>query len=134
MIDAKFAVVAQGAAIDRQDNQLSVFEIIEGFEVRSFPIFIQRISFVVLWERNTEDPVELDGYFSVCLGEAEITRQACHVNFQGLMRQRSIFRLNGFQVQQPGILNFKMELMGHGTAAYSIEIVGAPVVTNIESA
>lgn len=132
MIEAKFAVVAQGAAIDLQDNQLSIFEIIEGLEAQSFPIFIQRISFVVLWERNGEDPMELGGFFSVRLGEAEITRQACHVNFQGLTRQRSIFRLNGFQVQQPGILNFQMELTGHGTAAYSIEIIGAPVVTNLE--
>lgn len=131
MISVRFALAAEGASVDRDSNQLSIFNILEGIQAESFPVFMQRIVFVVQLVREEGDENAFQAKFVLTVGNAEITAQMLNVDFMGKPRNRIVVRLGGFVVPQPGTLTFRLTLPNGQVAEYAIatSAVNAPKAT-----
>ena len=128
MISLRLAVVAEGVSIDQQTTSLSIYNVLEGIEGSGFPLFIQRITFVALYERALDDPEIHNGHVQVRLGDHELTNQAIAMNFQGKKRTRLVARFPGLLVPAPGDLVFRFTMAELPPAEYRVE------VTNIQPA
>ena len=63
MIRAKYSLVAEGACIDGQTGQCSIFSVLDDINAVAFPTFIAKVCFICLWERDDVDTDVKDGEF-----------------------------------------------------------------------
>jgi len=120
MIRAKVCFVAEGVSIDRETNLVSAFGLLETLHPDSYPLFLQRISFLCVWEREGTDPQRCRGEFSITLDGQDISRQSIDIDFLHHLRNKTTIRLNGFVVSQPGNIVFRLAIPGHDQAEYVV--------------
>jgi hypothetical protein len=89
-------------------------------------MFMQQLSFFVLWERDPNDPNRQDGEFSVRIDDVQLSNVRMSVDFENGRRHRSIVSLNGLVVPRPGNLTFRINLQDGASAEYSIAIATPP--------
>jgi len=127
-MEVKFALVTEGISVDMQTNQLSLFNILEGIEASGFPVFIQRITFIVLVERDMQAEQNIaNGQVSVQLGDNVLNQTTIELNFQNKRRCRAICRYQGLVVPQPGALTFRLTLPNTSVVEYVVDVTAAPV-------
>lgn len=123
MMVLKLCLVAEGVSVDRQTNELSIYNVLEGIEASGFPLFVQRISFLTVYERDVAtDPEVVNGQMQVTLGDNAVMTQAVTINFQGKKRSRIILRFGGLLVPAPGDLRFRFIIPNGPPAEYKIEV------------
>lgn len=128
MIRPKFCVVAEGMSLDAETNAISLFGLIEGITAPAFPLFVQRMICLALWEREEGDRENIDGRFQARLGNDQVLVQMrVDASFAGHPRCRTFIRLNGLLIPQPGILHFEFLLDDGIRAEFSISTAIAPV-------
>lgn len=117
VIRQKICFVAEGLSIDNATNQVSAFGIMEGVGAESFPMFVQKLAFFSLFEREPGDPAQVRGEFTVSLGDEILLRQATEFDFGAGRRTRTVFRLMGLVVPRPGNVVFRLVLAGQTVPA-----------------
>jgi len=113
-------LAAEGVIRDAQTNNISIFNILEGVTAEGFPLFIQRVTFFVFWERDAEDPQQISGRFRVEVAGRELHAQPIHINFGNVLKNRTIIVTQGLVIPQPGSLTFAITLDSGLTASYTV--------------
>ncbi|HEV3219441.1 MAG TPA: hypothetical protein VGZ48_06690 [Candidatus Acidoferrales bacterium] len=126
----KICFLAEGLIRDAESNSMSAFNIVEGITPAGLPLFVQKLAFFVLWEREPAEPERVEGQFHVLMGEERLSAANVVVEFAGLRRSRSIVYVNGLVIPRPGTIIFRIDLAGGGRGEYGIEIEPPPVVAN----
>lgn len=107
MIRVLFATCCEQAIHDFERRTVSLIQIVEGWSVVSFPVFIPAFAFIVFLERAEDDPVLVVARLRVTLGELEVATQAVSVDFEGKMRTKFTARFGGMPIVSAGDLKFE---------------------------
>jgi hypothetical protein len=102
-------ICAQGAAIDRFTNSLSIFEFIDEFSPPIYPIFIPKLIIVAMLTKESNEEDNYESNIIISIGETELLKQNVPLNFQGRNRLRQIFNIQFIQVPNPGTLRIRLE-------------------------
>jgi hypothetical protein len=128
---ARFLLCCESAAVDRRRNTLSVFHIIEDFNVPAFPVVVPQMCVVTLLQRAAEEPVEPpDLSLRIVLNQQELYRGPIEANFQGHLKVRWITEVRGLVIPGPGALVFSVHSGENQLGDWSIPVVniGQPEV------
>ncbi|BDB15544.1 MULTISPECIES: DUF6941 family protein [Acidithiobacillus] len=122
MIRAKYSLVAEGACIDGQTGQCSIFSVLDDINAVAFPTFIAKVCFICLWERDDVDTDVKDGEFIINVGDHEFMRNKIKIEFNGRTMNRSIYRVNGIIITEPGIVKFMVKIDNDVSCEYSMNV------------
>lgn len=116
------AVAAESIVRDADDNTVSVINIIEGIAAQGFPTLIQRLAFFVLTEREANEAQVHNGHLTIQLGNQQLLRVPAEMNFQNKLRHRSMNRIGGLIIPQPGRLTLTLDMGNAYSASYSFSV------------
>ena len=125
MIRSKFCFAAEGIIRDAESNSISIFNILEGINSEGFPIFIQRIAFIALWERDPQDVEQPSGTFKLTINDHPLVELGVRVEFADKLSHRNIVYLNGLMVPKPGTLRFHISLETGAQTEYLVEVTAS---------
>jgi hypothetical protein len=117
---ARLTLAAEGVVVDRETNAISVFNILDRITAEGFPLLLQKMAFLVIWERSLEDAPQVEGRFSVHFSGRELYQQPVRVEFTTSTRNQFVLRMHGLVIPQPGVLAFRITLEGGVVAEYSV--------------
>ena len=123
----EYFLVAQSISIDRDLNQISVFNILEEVSIpKSGPAFIPQMVALGSWILEPED---IGKDFQVMLeivppvAENAENLQKVSINFTGTTkRQRVYSRIVGLPLPQAGDVAFRLLLNGHHEASHTLSV------------
>ncbi len=112
-LKVQFSSLSQGASVDQQSGNLSLFEILDEVRVEQLPIHVPSLVLTLIWERGS--PVDSnyrlfihllppDGK-QVMLGNGELQFPPDQ------KRVKAVFRFAGFPIQNPGNHRFVISWM-----------------------
>ena len=114
-------LAAQGVIRNAEDNNISVFNILEGITVEGFPLYIPQVTFFVLLERTLAEEGHVVGHFAATLSGRNIHELDVDINFQGQLRNRVIMSIRGLVLPNPGTLSFSLTFPTGLSANYVVE-------------
>ncbi len=132
MIRAKACFVAEGVAVDRDTNQVSVWGLVERLDASGYPVGIPKVTFVCLWERTLADPAYSTADFLVAVDGRQLVRQQVAVDFGAGLAHRSTIRVEGLTLEHPGNVVFGLAIPGHVAAEWSVIAAAAPLAVGSE--
>lgn len=118
----KLCLVAEGIVRDAETNSISVYNILEGITANGFPLLVQRMAFLALFERDESEPEAHAGHFTVSLGDNQLLTGEQRINFRGKLRTRSIVRIQGLLFPTPGEARFALAVGEGVTAAFVVRV------------
>jgi len=129
MIRSRMCVLAENVVRDADTNTISIFGIVEEMRAQGFPLFVHKIAFFILWERELTDPPRYEAQFSVTLNEQTVHTLAINIEFrEGTRLNRSIVNVNGLVLTQPGQLTFRVTIPDTTEAVCAVPVI-APETT-----
>jgi hypothetical protein len=123
MIRAKTCFVAEGVITDRDTDRISAFALLDDVQAASYPLLIQKLAFFCLWGRTGMDPQRVTCEFSITLNGQDIVRHGLDVDFQQYLHNRCVIRLDGFTLNEPGVVVFRLAVPDHDTAEWTLDVV-----------
>jgi hypothetical protein len=108
MLRSTLCLVAEGVIRDAETNNVSVYNILESITAQGFPLFLSKLGFLAVWEKETTDPIIYRANFSITLNEQQLYAQDIPLDFQNNIRLRSIITVQGVVIPQPGQMNFRL--------------------------
>jgi len=132
MIRSRLCVLAENVVQDVQTNTISIFGIVEEMIAQGFPLFIPKVAFFVLWERELTDPSRYDAEFSVTLNEQRLHTVPVTMDFRDGRRHRSIVALQGIMIPQPGQLTFSLRIQDVAEATYIFPVTAPQSTITIQ--
>ena len=121
----KLGLVARDVIVAQDSGVPSAINILEGIQGGGFPLFIQGLAFLTVWQRENGDPDEHVGNLIVRLDNTELVRQQVRFAFQGRPLARNVAQIAGLLIPQPGILEFREEY-GEQSASYQVSVQALP--------
>jgi hypothetical protein len=128
-MEALFLVCAESLALDQRRNTLSLFHVIEEWNIPAFPLAVPYMVIVGLLKRTAEEPEAPEGVqLRITLANQEIFLGPISVNFQGRLRMRSITELGGLVILNPGVLSVSIIEGVRQLATWSVVVnhIGRP--------
>jgi hypothetical protein len=124
-------VVSEGVSRDAETNTMSIFHIIENINSPSFPLFIQKLVVLNLFERLSVDPPIFDSTVRVLINELQLHEVPIRINFEDKLKSRAILTVGGLVIPNPGTLIFNFVHDTRTIAQYKIEVIntGQPTTT-----
>jgi len=122
MARLEFFVVSVSASVDQTTNQASIFDIIEEVKATAFPSLLHSCVAFSLWRR---EPGDEERDFQLIL---RITTPGGAIhdfpsNFRmPAARHRTLVRVQGLLVEQPGQLRFEAILNGTHAAEHVVDV------------
>jgi len=132
MIELRMCFAAEAVVRDAVTNSISVFNLLDDIAAAGAPFFMQKVAFVALWRRATEDPDRVAGRFSVVMNERNLFAQPIEVDFAGRPQARTMVNLGGLVVPGPGTVRFRIDLETGARAEYEINVQITPVVAQAQ--
>lgn len=116
----EYFLVCESVSVDQETNQISLFNVLEGAQGRSFPVHIIKLAAVSAWNR---EPGEEDTDHQVVLrvqvpGEEQVRDMRVNIRLSQ-PRHRVIHRIENIRINQPGDLIFKI-LINEETRAHHV--------------
>jgi len=126
---------SEGVIRDTQTNNISAFNILEQISSPGFPLFMQKMFFFCLLEREEGDPATVELRVIASNNDQTIVEVGSTVNFQEKNRNRLIIQIGGLAIPSPGKLVFTLKKDEELLCSYSVEIkkIGEPEVKTVES-
>lgn len=131
MLRLEFFLVAESVSVDRETNQLSIFNVYEECLAPGIPLLIAPIVIVAVW-RVEDGDAEQDWQALIRMripGSGAGAPAELPVNFRPgrhVKRHRLFWRLDAIGVTQEGTIEFELLLNGTHVAEHAI-----PVRTNL---
>jgi len=122
MLQSKIALIAQSVVRDAQTNQISIFNVIEGIIAQNFPLYMQNVSFFILWEREDGDQQDYHGTVEITLNGHLLLEHGIDLNFGQSVHNRTIFNLNGFLIPEIGKLKFVLKIDEISKASFELQV------------
>jgi hypothetical protein len=128
MITCKLLLVARGVVRDAESGAISVFNILEGIQAFGFPMFLQQLDVVALFERVGEDPARHEVRFRASIGDETLVEIPLAIDFQDKLRNRSMVHIQGIVVPHPGVLRVIAQIGDNTLGTYDVlvELIAAP--------
>jgi hypothetical protein len=129
MIAPEWMICAKGSALDRATGTVSIFEVLEGILAQGFPLFIQQLSVIVALKREHQDPETYNAQLNVTMGGQIIFEAPVDINFQGALKTKCIFTMQGVQIPSAGECVFRLSfpgLPGAAVAEFAIQVEQLP--------
>lgn len=125
MLSSSLCLLARGVIRDAETETISVFSIFENVTTEGFPFLIQELALLVFWHIDEEDPDVHQIEFRIFNNDDLLYEGEKRLDFDGTQTNRSITRINGLTVQNPGVLRFVLqEQDGDARAEYEITVRG----------
>lgn len=125
-------VAAMGVVHDSATNNVSLFNILEELRPAGFPLFVQQIGVLAMWEREAGDPEHIDLTFVLRNNDQQLAELPVAVAFGVARRHRTLLGLGGIVVQQPGELVAEFRRDGAVVASYIVHVV-APAAAAVNA-
>ncbi len=122
MIRNVVSLVAEVVIREAETNNISVINIIDNITAQGFPLFMSRLAFLTIWEKETADPNAYRTIFSIALNEQNLHTQEINIDFQGHLRHRQIVTMQGLVIPQPGPVIFRLAIDGGPEATFTLNI------------
>jgi len=122
MPDCFLCLAALGVIRDTETNNVSVFSILEELGAQGFPFLIQEMGVLAMWRRSTPDEGAVDLQFRVLNNDTQLYAGPVRVAFAQAERHRSIVRLGGLLIREPGNLRFGFFHGNEELASYTVRI------------
>lgn len=132
MIRAMMCFAASAVVRDADSNSISAFNILEGIAAAGFPLFIQSLSYFVLWQRDAADAAEIAGTFTLSIDGDQLTTGQVNINFADKLRHRTTVNINGLIVPHPGDLRFCIQLASGQAAEYVVDVTAQPAAVQVQ--
>lgn len=100
MIKCTLLAASQWAILDKFTNLLSLYNILEAFNVSNFPTNLPEVTAISFIERSLQDPEEIEIVAKVCVWEKVIQEQPVKVNFNGKLKHKRLHKINGIKVEE----------------------------------
>lgn len=128
MIELQYAIAAQRLVRDAQTNTISAFDILEEIQSPTFPLLLQRLDAVAVFERTADDPQRPRATVTVKLDEDTIFSGDMTVDFDKVLRTRSLLSFAGMVIQRPGVLFIEFTVQGEnkGRIRMPVQAVAMP--------
>jgi hypothetical protein len=105
-IKLKMVVCAESLAVDQRRNTLSLFHVIEQFNIPSFPFAMPHMIVATLFERGASDPSDYDDVsVHIALGNQELAESKPHLKFLDRPRLRQVADVTNLVIPGPGTLS-----------------------------
>jgi len=123
MVRSKIFLCAHGTAQDRESNNITVFSIIEQFNVTTFPLAYPFITVFGCFEKDPKDKRKYQVQLKVLNNENEILAVPSELNFLEFPRARLIFQIGGIIIPEPGLLKFILYVNNKVLCDYIVDVV-----------
>lgn len=124
-------LAAAGVVRDADTNAVSVFSIYEELASVGFPFLVQNVGVFVLWQIEEDDRTDITDIQFQVRNNAHVLFQAPIAVTVSAKRHRTIIRVQGLLVREPGILRFVFTRGTQEIAGYEITV--KPPVTTVET-
>lgn len=123
MARLEYFLVCESVSIDQETNKISLFNVLEGAQGKSFPVIIPTIAAVSAWNRQSGDE---DTDYQIILRmqlPGEVEKKDFRTNIRlDQQRHRVIQRIENIQINQPGELIFEVLINEVSSAHHVITI------------
>ncbi|MFZ0970569.1 MAG: hypothetical protein WCC76_06880 [Candidatus Acidiferrales bacterium] len=133
MMRVKTCFAALAVVRDAETNSMSAFNILEAITAVGLPFFMQNASFLVLWERDADDPQRVAGRLTIAVGNQELSASAVNVDFEANLRNRTVINVNGLIVPSAGHLSFRIVLENGVQAEYVVDVLAPPPNVQVQA-
>ena len=116
------SVVADGVIVDEKSHLASIFNIAENINAAGFPVMVQHLTFMCIWEYEEPAPRQVTGTLTVEQGDRIFIRQNVSIDFRVNDRMRTIMNVQGLTFDRPGRVTFKVTIPDQATGTYDIMI------------
>lgn len=118
----EFFLVSEDLSIDQQTNRLSLFNVLEQIKGPNFPLVLRSAAAISLWvEEDGDQGRDFQCMLRIILPNGRQHNFTSNFRF-GSRRHRVIMRLQGFPIDEPGILQFEVLLNGEHKASHEVEV------------
>lgn len=122
IMNSPIAFCAEGIVIDSKSNNVTAYNILERISSPGFPLFIQRLFFFCLIEKEDHEPKRADFTLEVFNNEVKLFDMKISADFKAENRNRQIVEIGGLAIPSPGKLTFYLKHNKKIFCSYSIEI------------
>lgn len=122
MITLQYALAAQRLVRDAQTNSVSAFDILEELQSPSFPLMLQRLDAIAVFEREEGDPRKPKSTVSVKLDTKLLFEGDLTVDFDNVLRTRSFLSFAGLVIPGPGTINIEFIVAGEKKGFVNIPV------------
>jgi hypothetical protein len=123
MARLEFFVVSEGMSVDQFTNRLSVFNILEEVAIPNFPFLLHSVIAVSLWTMEDGDD-DRDFQCMLRITMPNVPQREFTSNFRTISRRhRVIQHIQGFPLNEPGMLRFEVLLNGKHAATHEVDIL-----------
>lgn len=121
---SKLLLCASKIIIDRNDNKISIIDLIENFAAVKFPVIFHQLYFLWTLEREKDDASDHVGKICIRLNGEIIGQFDVKIDFQNSRNTRALLITNNIVVPKAGTLIVTAEIPGvpiKSNEPYSIE-------------
>lgn len=125
-------MLAEGVIRDGETNAISIITIIEEINAQGFPLFIPKIVFLALWERDLTDAATYDAQFSATLNDQILHTLPVTIAFGDARSHRSIITMQSLVIPQPGQVTFRLRVQDGPESSCVLPVNAPPSVVRID--
>lgn len=101
-MDIKLSACAEHVIMDANSGRLSIINIYEGIEAASFPLLLANFAFVMVSERQEDEPNEQAFVLKFLLDEDVLKEGPLLIDYEETNINRAIIGLRGLVIPHPG--------------------------------
>lgn len=124
MITVDWMICARGTSIDRETGALTLFGIIDGISVLSFPLILHDFNVAIAMRRESSDPESVSARLRILQAGTQIVDGEVDAIFQGKLRATALLEINGLILVKPGPLELELRFNGDLKSRTSFEVTG----------
>jgi len=122
MAHMEFFIVSEELSVDQQTNRLSLFNVLEQIAAPNFPAMLLSAAAVSLWVADPgDDERDFQCTLRIIPQGGEHSDFTTNFTFRS-RRHRVIQRVQGFPLNEPGVLRFEVLLNGDYQASHEVDV------------
>lgn len=123
MIVPKFFVLSKGSIVDKDDNGLSLFTIVEEIGTNKLPLVIPELSAAGLFELIDEEPQIFNVDLKILNNDKVIMEyKGIPSDFKSKSIHKILIKINGLKIEEEGIININLSTNNNVFANYKVEV------------
>jgi hypothetical protein len=107
-VELAFIACCDQAIVDGTTNRLSLFNVLDDFNVASFPGVLPNVAVVFFLARKPAEPNQTAVDLVVVWDNKEVFRSTFQLSFQQQPQTRGIANLQGVPITSPGVMQFRV--------------------------
>jgi len=130
MINCKIAMCAESVVVDKNTNNVSVFNMIEELKSHGFPVLSRKLVYFFFMTRDKTNAEVQKGSLVISLDGEELNRFPVQIDFHDKLRTRAIITIEGYLIPKPGTLSAVLILRGKEYGRWEVDVqqIGKPKV------